>query len=159
MSELLQPGQHPDADQLNAFVEHALPQHEHQQTLAHLAICPDCRTIVSLSLPTVEESPVPEPEPARKPWFSGWNLAWPAAAALAGLVVILYVRNAATTRSSTAGTQVAISQLEASLAVSEASTVPAPTLFRCSAVTTGLNFGSSASITRMKRSSVARCAI
>jgi hypothetical protein len=126
MSELLQSGHHPDADQLNAFVEHALPPHEQQQTLAHLAICADCRAIVSLSLP-VDESPAVQAEPVRKRWFSGWNLAWPAAAALAGLVVIIYVRNAATTRSSTAGTQVAISQSQASLAVPEASTIPAPT--------------------------------
>ena len=39
------------------------------------------------------------------------------------------------------------------------STVPAPTLFRCSAVIWGLKIGSSASTTRMNRSSVARCAI
>ncbi len=51
MSELLQAGQHPDADQLNAFVEHTLPAHEQQQTLAHLAVCPACRQIVALSLP------------------------------------------------------------------------------------------------------------
>jgi hypothetical protein len=127
MSELLQSGHHPDADQLNAFVEHTLPPHEQQQTLAHLAICADCRAIISLSLPPVDESPAVQAEPVRKRWFSGWNLAWPAAAALAGLVVILYVRNAATTRSSTAGTQVAISQSQASLPVPEASTIPAPT--------------------------------
>jgi hypothetical protein len=89
MSELLQSGHHPDADQLNAFVEHALPVHEQQQTLAHLAICADCRAIVSLSLPQVEESPTPQPEPVRKRWFSSWNLAWPTAAALTGLVLFL----------------------------------------------------------------------
>ena len=58
MSEILQAGQHPDADQLNAFVEHTLPAHEQQQTLAHLAICPACRQIVALSLPPADESPV-----------------------------------------------------------------------------------------------------
>jgi hypothetical protein len=126
MSELLQSGHHPDADQLNAFVEHTLPPHEQQQTLAHLAICADCRAIVSLSLPPVDESPRLQPETVRKPWFSGWNLAWPVAAALAGLVVIIYVRNAVTT-SSTARTEVAISQPHASLAIPEASTIPAPT--------------------------------
>jgi len=91
MSDLLQSGRHPDADQLNAFVEHALPDHELQQTLAHLAVCPDCRAIVALSLPPVEES---APEPRRKSWFSGWNLAWPAVAALAVLVLFfVYIRN------------------------------------------------------------------
>jgi hypothetical protein len=127
MSELLQSGHHPDADQLNAFVEHTLPPHEQQQTLAHLAICADCRSIVSLSLPPVDESPTLQPELVRKRWFSGWNLAWPVAAALAALVVILYVRNAASTRSSTARTQMAISQPHVSLPVPEASTIPAPT--------------------------------
>jgi hypothetical protein len=96
MSDLLQSGHHPDADQLNAFVEHTLPPHELERTLAHLAICPECRTIVALSLPPVEES---LPEPIRKPWFSGWNMAWPAITAAAALVlVIVYVRSTATTR-------------------------------------------------------------
>src|SRR5260370_16018453 len=96
MSDLLQSGHHPDADQLNAFVEHTLPPHELEQTLAHLAICPECRTIVALSLPPVEES---LPEPIRKPWFSCWNVAWPAITAAAALVLgIVYFRSTATTR-------------------------------------------------------------
>jgi hypothetical protein len=96
MSDLLQSGHHPDADQLNAFVEHTLPPHELEQTLAHLAICPECRTIVALSYPPVEES---LPEPIRKPWFSGWNLVWPAIAAVTAIVfIIALVRNSATTR-------------------------------------------------------------
>jgi len=117
MSELLQSGQHPDADQLNAFVEHALPPHEQQQTLAHLAICPDCRSIVSLSLSPVEAAPGLKPESVRKPWFSGWNLAWPVAAALTGLTLfIVHIHNVATTRSSaTAPTQMAVSHSPAPL--------------------------------------------
>ena len=57
MSELLQSGQHPDADQLSAFLEHALPAHEQEETLAHLAICPHCRSIVALSMPTADPLP------------------------------------------------------------------------------------------------------
>jgi hypothetical protein len=116
MSELLQSGQHPDADQLNAFVEHTLAPHEQEQTLAHLAICPDCRSIVSLSLP-VEAAPGLKPESVRKPWFSGWNLAWPVAAALSGLTLfIVHIHNVATTRSSaTAPTQMAVSHPPAPL--------------------------------------------
>jgi hypothetical protein len=88
MSELLQAGQHPDADQLNAFVEHTLPVHQQQQTLAHLAICPDCRQIVALSLPPGDESPVFEPQAARHRWW-----AWAGVPALAALMlVILFVR-------------------------------------------------------------------
>src|ERR1017187_6270439 len=88
MSHILQPGQHPDADQLNAFVEHGLPLHEQQQTLAHLANCAECRAIVYLAQPaSLEESTQLRPIAERKPWFSGWNLAWPAAAALACLIM------------------------------------------------------------------------
>lgn len=100
MSDTLQPGlqldqAHPDADQLTAFAEHALPLHEHQQTLAHLATCTGCRQIVYLAQQAVEaEAAAPEPMLARKPWFSGWNLVWPAALALAGVVAFsVHFRN------------------------------------------------------------------
>ena len=93
MSDLTQFGQHPDADQLTAFVEHALPPHEREQTLAHLASCEHCRAIVALSLPPIEESPAPQPTPTRRPWFASWHLAWPAAAAFAVLAFIIHLRN------------------------------------------------------------------
>jgi hypothetical protein len=86
MSELLQSGQHPDADQLSAFVEHVLPAHEQEDTLAHLAVCPACRSIVALSLPAVEEQPIPQP--LRRPWPSGWNLVWSGTAALAAMFLV-----------------------------------------------------------------------
>jgi Carboxypeptidase regulatory-like domain/Putative zinc-finger len=93
MSEILQAGQHPDADQLNAFVEHTLPAHEQQQTLAHLAICPACRQIVALSLPPAGEPQVLHPA-VRHRWFPSWHPAWAGIPALAALVlVILFVRN------------------------------------------------------------------
>jgi hypothetical protein len=87
MSDLLQFGRHPDADQLSAFVEHALADDEQQEMLAHLADCPECRAIVALSLPSVEAEAAPLT--ARKRWFSGWNLAWAAVPALAALALIL----------------------------------------------------------------------
>jgi hypothetical protein len=89
MNELLQTGQHPDADQLSAFAEHALPAHEHESMLAHLAVCPDCRSVVAVSMPPVEELPEVQPMPVRKPWFSGWNLVWPVAATFAALLLIV----------------------------------------------------------------------
>jgi hypothetical protein len=94
--------------------------------LVHLAICPDCRFIVSLSLPPVNESPGLQPEPARKPWFSGWNLVWPAAAALAGLaLLVIHVRHVATTRSgTTVPTQMAASHPLAQLPAPTTSTSP-----------------------------------
>jgi hypothetical protein len=92
MSELLQSGQHPDADQLSAFIERALPAHEQEETLAHLAICPHCRSIIALSMPAAD--PLPLQEPARRPWLSGRRMVWPAGAALAALILAgIYVRN------------------------------------------------------------------
>jgi hypothetical protein len=94
MSDLLQSGQHPDADQLSAFIDHALPAHEREETLAHLAICPHCRSIVALSMPPAEELPQAHPDPVRGPWFSRWIMVLPAGAALAALVLGgIYVRN------------------------------------------------------------------
>ena len=93
MSEILQAGQHPDADQLNAFAEHTLPAHEQQQTLAHLANCPACRQIVALSLPPADAPPVLQPVVSHR-WFSRWHPAWAGIAAFAALIlVILFVRN------------------------------------------------------------------
>ncbi len=90
MSELLQSGQfpgasgqHPDADQLSAFVEQALPAHERRQVLAHLAVCPGCRETVVLSLPHLE---APAREPARRQWFRAWTILVPSAAALSAAI-------------------------------------------------------------------------
>jgi hypothetical protein len=94
MSELFQSGQHPDADQLSAFIERALPAHEQEETLAHLAICPHCRSIVALSMPPADPLPQPHPEPARRRWPAGWMIVWPAGAALAALILAgVYMRN------------------------------------------------------------------
>lgn len=95
MTTPFQPGQHPDADQLNAFVEHTLPLHEQQATLAHLATCSDCRAIVYLAQPPAPE-PHPKPVHARAPLFARWMLAFPAAAALACLIFLtIHFRNPA----------------------------------------------------------------
>ena len=127
MSKLIQSGQHPDADQLSAFVEHALPAHEREQTLAHLAICADCRAIVALSLPPLDEAPALQPEPARRRWLSGWNLAWPAAslAALAALAFfIVHLHNTAPIKGGvTSSTEVATSRPPAPLPVQSAPAV------------------------------------
>jgi Carboxypeptidase regulatory-like domain len=128
MSELLQSGHHPDADQLNAFVEHTLPRHEQEQTLAHLAICSDCRSIVSLSLPRVEEVPELHHEPVPKFWFLGGSFVWPVAAALAGLVLfIVHFHSVAVhKRIGVAPTQLAVSPPPAPLpdATTSAPTTP-----------------------------------
>src|SRR5271156_6039127 len=124
MSELLQSGQHPDADQLSAFVEHALSPHEQQLTLEHLAICTDCRTIVALSLPPVDELPEPQAKPARRSWFFGWNFVVPTTAAFAGLAVIVYLHNSASSKRGAAPSQVAVSQPPTPLPIPVAPSIP-----------------------------------
>jgi hypothetical protein len=49
-------GTHPDADQLSAFLEQALPAHEREEVLAHLALCGDCRATVAFALPPIGEA-------------------------------------------------------------------------------------------------------
>ena len=99
MSDIFQSGRHPDADQLSAFAEQALAAHEREATLAHLAVCAECRAVVAL-LPSAEPIPKPAEKPARRIWFHGWHLAWPAAAAVAALALVLaFVHNARVTRS------------------------------------------------------------
>lgn len=96
MSEPLQFEFHPDADQIGAFVEQALPAHEREQLLDHLAVCPECRAIVALSLPEVEEPAQPLKAAVRKPWWPGWTLAWPVAGALAvAALFAVYIHHAA----------------------------------------------------------------
>lgn len=97
MSELLQSGLHPDADQLSAFAEHALPDQLRRETLAHLSTCADCRNIVALALPPAEEE-LPQVAAAPRPWFAGWRLAWlaPAVAAVVVTAVLLHKPPAST---------------------------------------------------------------
>ena len=66
---------HPDPDSLNAFIEGVLPEHERQECLTHLAVCAECREVVSLAQ---EPTAVPVVQKA-----SGWKrwFALPAAAA------------------------------------------------------------------------------
>jgi hypothetical protein len=120
MSEYLQSGQHPDADQIGAFVEHALPAHERERMFNHLAVCPECRAIAALSLPPVDEPAKPLAASARKPWWSGWTLAWPAAAAVAALTVfVVYVHRSAVVPIAPASNQIAISHVPAPPAAQE----------------------------------------
>lgn len=113
MSEHFQPGQHPDADRLSAFADNALPAHERQETLAHLAQCAGCRSVVYLAQEAaLEDQPtlelVPPTRPMRKPWFAGWALAWRAAAAFACLVLAaLYTHHLLLRGSNVASTSIA----------------------------------------------------
>lgn len=69
MNEPLQPGHHLDADQLAAFVEGALTEQERQESLAHMAVCEQCRSIAFLM-----QEPAAEPEPvATLPQLPFWR--------------------------------------------------------------------------------------
>jgi hypothetical protein len=48
-------GEHPDANLLSAFAERTLADPERAQMLDHLSRCADCREVVALSTPQVEE--------------------------------------------------------------------------------------------------------
>jgi hypothetical protein len=58
VNQKLQPGLHPDADQLSIFVEGATTEREHERMLAHLAECDECREAVFL-MRKPEETPTP----------------------------------------------------------------------------------------------------
>jgi hypothetical protein len=93
MSQLLQPGQHLDPDQLNAFVEHALPEHERLATLAHISECFHCRQIVFLSQQSQQQpAPLVEPAPAWRRWFNSTPALTLAAASLACALVAVSLR-------------------------------------------------------------------
>jgi hypothetical protein len=111
MSETLQLGQHPDADQLSAFMEQALPPHAREATLAHLAVCAECRRVVAMALPPLEvpsdAAAAVSASPARArawDWLRGWRLGWVAIPALAAVVVVgIYLRGGTGHREAAAG--------------------------------------------------------
>jgi hypothetical protein len=88
MKSMAQPDLHPDADILNAFVEHVLPEAERVRAVAHMADCARCREVVFLarSAAQPETTPVMLSEP-RPGWlssaFAKWRVALIPAAALA----------------------------------------------------------------------------
>jgi hypothetical protein len=93
---------HPDADSLNGFMEHALPDAERAQIVSHLASCSRCREIVYLaqdaahgSAATRESSATASPRGGDiaavlpNSWFWRWKLAWATAAvAFASVVAV-----------------------------------------------------------------------
>lgn len=98
MSRNLQPGIHPDADQLSVFVEGAATAREQERMLAHLAECGECRKAVFLMQP--HEEPQPAAITPEKRWaWQGRTRRWlvpvgvPAAAlACAVIAVLIYIR-------------------------------------------------------------------
>jgi hypothetical protein len=92
MSDPLQPGIHPDADSLSAFIEGVLPEHEREACLAHLAECAACREIAYAA-----QEPEPEPAAAEVPARSRWRWLVPvslfATAAIAAILSVVVVRS------------------------------------------------------------------
>lgn len=78
-------GEHPDANVLTAFSEQSLPANERATVLEHLARCGDCRDIVALALPAMEEAGAAVVVP-RRGWLTWPTLRWGVVAA--GVVVI-----------------------------------------------------------------------
>lgn len=86
-------GNHPDADQMTAFLERALGAREREQVLEHLARCAECREVVALALPPEEAagSFLAEATP-RFRWLGWRSLRWAAVAATFVITVTLALR-------------------------------------------------------------------
>jgi hypothetical protein len=111
-------GLHPDADLLTAFAEKSLQDPERAHVTEHLARCGDCREILALALPVIEDTTTAGVRPAtvsRTGWFLRWGVV-AAGIALAASVGVVQLRQ----RHST---QVADSTLQRQ---EVAATTPAP---------------------------------
>jgi len=84
---------HPDADLLTAFAEQLLQDGERARVTDHLAGCGDCREIVALALPVIEDTTTGvRPAPILR---TGWFLRWGVVAAgitLAASVGVVQLR-------------------------------------------------------------------
>jgi hypothetical protein len=93
LNRSLQPGIHPDADQLSVFVEGAATAREQEKMLAHMAECAECRKALFLMQPLEEQQRITAtPE---KGWMRRWlvPVGLPAAALACGLIAVLvYIR-------------------------------------------------------------------
>jgi putative zinc finger protein len=80
------PGDHPEAEQLNAFAERALTESERSAVIAHLAGCANCREIVHLAAEARTEG-APVAKPARH-GFRWATFQWAAVAASVAIVTV-----------------------------------------------------------------------
>lgn len=76
---------HPDSDLLAAFAEGALLRDERERVLTHLAVCPDCRTVVALAQPEDVQQTVVAPN-RKRAWFE-WKV-FRVGAAIAAVAVV-----------------------------------------------------------------------
>src|SRR5438067_2517121 len=63
---------HPDADLLTAFAERSLAAPERESVMQHLAMCTECREVVAISLPPMDDSAAASTRSERV-WLR-WNL-------------------------------------------------------------------------------------
>jgi hypothetical protein len=92
MPDDFQPGPHLPPDQLSAFAENALPEHERLAALTHLAECADCRQVIFLAQqadPAIAAAPAPQAP--RRSWFSLPQIFLAATAALACSLVLAFI--------------------------------------------------------------------
>lgn len=89
--------EHLDPDQINAFAEGVLPEHERLLAMAHLAECPQCRDVVFLAQEALAaESPAasvpaaPERATFWKRWFGPLPLAGAAALACGTVAFVMW---------------------------------------------------------------------
>lgn len=88
------PDLHPDADLLTAFAEKSLQDPERAHVTDHLARCGDCREILALAVPVIEDTTTAGVRPATV-WRTGWFLRWgvvAAGVALAASVGVVQLR-------------------------------------------------------------------
>ena len=88
--------EHPDADELNAFVEGGLPPSARQRYMSHFAGCDDCRKLVTQLAATTGagvETRIPASEPVAETWWKklGAAFAIPTLRYAALAVVVLAV--------------------------------------------------------------------
>ena len=104
MNPTIQPGMHPDAESLTAFVEQLLPAAQREEILAHMSACSRCREVVFLAQQAQEDQLTPVMSPSKAPgkprlsWLN-WRWAWIPVAACAGLIgfaVVHHYQGAAT---------------------------------------------------------------
>jgi Photosynthesis system II assembly factor YCF48 len=88
-------GTHPDADLLTAFTEQSLVESERARVMDHLAHCSDCREVLALALPAMEDVAVAaSTKPARSRWLTWpvlrWGVAVAGIAAIASIGIVQY---------------------------------------------------------------------
>ncbi len=93
MNRNLQPGIHPDADQLSVFIEGAATAREQERMLAHLGECAECRKAAFLMQPHEEIERTTATPVKGWIWRRLLPVGLPAAALACGLIAVLvYIR-------------------------------------------------------------------